>query len=153
MKKTVLIYSLTIAAAALLLQWLEYLHVVRVFSTEIYGVIIAVLFTSIGIWVGNQLTRGKRRSNFERNTQAIQYLGISDREFEVLELLAKGHSNKEIADRLFVSNNTVKTHVSRLYDKHFPRPGELVHTKNPDEFKNILSDRVSKHSDYQAYWI
>ena len=117
MKKTVLIYSLTIAAAVLLLQWLEYLHVVRVFSTEIYGVIIAVLFTSIGIWVGNQLTRGKRRSRFERNTQAIQYLGISDREFEVLELLAKGHSNKEIADSLFVSNNTVKTHVSRLYDK------------------------------------
>ncbi len=117
MKKTIALYSLAIAAAAFALQWLEYTYAVRVLSIEIYVVIIALLFTALGAWVGNRLTRGDERSRFEKNTRALDYLGISDREFEVLELLAQGHSNKEIADRLFVSNNTVKTHLAHLYGK------------------------------------
>ncbi len=100
-----------------MLQWLEYKYTVRVFSTEIYIVLIAVLFTVLGIWVGRRLTATSSTPPFTRNEKAITYLGISDREYEVLELLAEGMSNKEIASRLFVSPNTVKTHLARLYEK------------------------------------
>ncbi len=118
MKTTIAVYSLTIAIAAFALQWLEYQYAVRVLSTEVYIVVIALLFTALGIWVGGQLTRGGGAPKaFEKNTQAIEYLGISQREFEVLELLAEGHSNKEIAESLFVSPNTVKTHLGNLYGK------------------------------------
>ena len=118
MKKTIVIYSLAIAAAALALQWLEYQYMVRVFSTEIYIVVIALIFTALGIWVGNRLTaKAVAPAAFTRNYQAIEYLGISDREYQVLELLAEGHSNKEIASTLFVSPNTVKTHLAHLYGK------------------------------------
>ena len=118
MKKTIVIYSLAIAAAAFALQWLEYQHFVRVLPTEVYIVVIAVIFTALGIWVGGELMgRGRAAGPFEKNTQAIEYLGISEREFQVLELLAEGHSNKEIAASLFVSPNTVKTHLANLYGK------------------------------------
>ena len=118
MKLTILIYGLAIAAAASLLQWLQYRYAVRVFSTEIFIGAIAVLFTLLGIWVGNRLTRrSEPHDAFEKNERAIAYLGISDREYDVLNLLAEGHSNKEIAKRLFVSANTVKTHLAHLYAK------------------------------------
>ncbi len=117
MKKSVLLYSLAVGVTAFLLHWLEYQYAVRVFSTEIYIVLIAVLFTVLGIWVGRRLTATVAPVSFERNEKAIAYLGISDREYEVLELLAGGLSNQEIADRLFVSPNTVKTHLARLYEK------------------------------------
>ena len=118
MKKTIVLYSLAIAAAAFLLQWLEYQYFVRVFSTEIYIVLIATMFMVFGIWVGNRLTSGGASTEgFQKNSEAIDYLGISGREYEVLELLAKGHSNKEIADSLFVSPNTIKTHLGNLYGK------------------------------------
>ena len=118
MKKTIVIYSLVIAAAAFALQWLEYQYAVRVLSTEIYVVVIALAFTALGIWVGNRLTaRSEPVPAFERNAQAMDYLGISDREYEVLELLAEGCSNREIGDKLFVSPNTVKTHLAHLYGK------------------------------------
>lgn len=117
MKKTLLLYGLAIAAAAFVLQWLEYLVAVRRFSNEIYVGLVALFFTALGIWVGRRLTGGGSRTGFERNARAIEYLGITEREYEVLELLAQGHSNKEIAERLFVSANTVKTHLAHLYDK------------------------------------
>ena len=117
MKKTILIYGLAIAIAAALLQWLEYRYTVRYFSTEIYIFLIAVLFTVLGIWVGNRLTARKKEQPFEKNTKALDYLGISEREYEVLTLLAQGHTNKQIAELLFVSANTVKTHLAHLYDK------------------------------------
>ena len=117
MKKTIVFYSLAIAAAAFALQWLEYQYLVRVFPTEIYIGIIALIFTALGIWVGSRLTGGGGAAPFEKNVQAIEYLGISERQVEVLELLAQGHSNQEIADRLFVSPNTVKTHLANLYGK------------------------------------
>ena len=118
MKRTILIYGLAIAAAASLLQWLEYRHAVLIFSTEIYIAAIAVLFTLLGIWVGNRLTRrAPPQDTFEKNERAIAYLGISDREYDVLKLLAEGHSNKAIAKRLFVSANTIKTHLAHLYQK------------------------------------
>ena len=117
MKKTILTYSLAIGAAAFLLQWLDFQHAVRTMSTPVYVVIVALLFTALGIWVGQRLSRGAAAGPFERNRQAMDYLGITEREYEVLELLARGQSNKEIGETLFVSPNTVKTHLAHLYEK------------------------------------
>jgi len=117
MKRSVLLHGLLIAAAALFLQWVDYRHSVRIFSTEVYVVLLAVAFTVLGIWVGNRLTPRSRPAPFETNERALDTLGITEREREVLELLARGHSNREMAERLFVSPNTVKTHLARLYQK------------------------------------
>lgn len=119
MKRTILLYSLAVAGAAFVLQWLEYKVAVRAFSTELYIVLLALGFTALGIWVGHHLTRGTQppATEFAPNQQAIDYLGISGRELEVLGRLAEGLSNKEIAERLFVSPNTVKTHLANLYGK------------------------------------
>lgn len=117
MKRSIALYSLAVAGGAFLLRWLEYQHAVRVLSTEIYIVMIALFFTALGVWAGRRLTSTTRRGAFERNVQALEYLGISAREYDVLELLADGHSNQEIAKSLFVSPNTVKSHLTRLYQK------------------------------------
>jgi DNA-binding CsgD family transcriptional regulator len=117
MGRIILSYGLAIAALVTVLEWLEYRFVTRVFSAELYIVLLAVLFTGLGIWVGRRLTEKKPAAPFMKNTAAIRSLGVTDREFEVLELLAAGLSNKEIARRLDVSPNTVKTHVAKLYEK------------------------------------
>ena len=117
MKRAVLLYSAAIAAAALMLQWLEYRYAVRALSTEVYIGAVAVGFTALGLWAGYRLTSRGPKTAFEKNERAIAVLGISGRELEVLELLAQGSSNKEIADRLCVSPHTVKTHLGHLYDK------------------------------------
>ena len=117
MKRAILLYSAAIAAAALTLQWLEYRYAVRALSTEIYIGAVAVGFTTLGLWAGYRLTSRGPKAAFEKNDRAIAALGISGRELEVLELLAQGSSNKEIADRLCVSPHTVKTHLGHLYDK------------------------------------
>ena len=117
MKKAILIYSAALGGGAFVLQWLEYQYAVRMFSTELYTVAIAIGFTVLGVWVGHRLTGKRQPEAFKRNEQALTYLGISDREYQVLELLAEGHSNKEIAADLFVSPNTVKTHLAHLYEK------------------------------------
>ncbi len=112
-----------IAVAALLLQWLDFRHGVRTLSTEVYVLVVATLFTALGIWAGRRLSGvgaaapDLEGGGFARNERAIATLGISDREYEVLELLAEGCTNRQIADRLFVSENTVKTHLSNLYGK------------------------------------
>ena len=116
-RKFWLIYGLALAGSAFLLRWLEYQYVVRLFASEIYVVVVAVFFTLLGVWIGNQLTRKMAPKPFERNGKALLALEISEREYEVLEKLAEGLSNQEIADRLFVSANTVKTHLARLYSK------------------------------------
>lgn len=117
MNKTILIYSLAIALAAFVLEWIEYRYAVRAFSSEMYVLLIAVAFTALGIWVGSNLTARRVETDFDRNDKAIEHLGISGRELEVLDLLSDGLSNKEISARLFVSENTVKTHVASLYSK------------------------------------
>lgn len=117
-RKSWLLYGIAIAGTAFLLRWIEYQYVVRVFTTEIYIVLIAVIFAVMGAWLGNRLTRRHSPGeNFERNTRALAALDISKRELDVLEHLANGLSNREIADRLFVSTNTVKTHLGHLYEK------------------------------------
>lgn len=115
--RTILPYALALAAVAALVQWLEYRHDMHAFSNEIYVALIAAGFTVIGIWAGVKLTPRRRREPFVRNEAALRALGISPREHEILELLARGISNREMAERLGISPNTVKTHVARLYEK------------------------------------
>lgn len=117
MARTVILYALALALAAAALQWLEYRHVTRAFSTEIYIALIALGFVALGIWAGRRLTPRPAPAAFERNHAAIRSLGLSPRECEVLELLASGQSIKEMARSLGISPNTVKTHVARVYEK------------------------------------
>lgn len=103
-----------------LLKFVEYKFFVRDIPLEFYIGVVAVMFTSIGIWAGLRLTRPKVveiSGPFERNDENLKRTGISKREFEVLELVAAGLSNQEIAGRLFVSNSTIKTHVSNVLAK------------------------------------
>lgn len=125
--RLVVIYGAAIAVGALLLQWLEVKFLLKRFSTEIYIVILCGLFTGLGIWIGHRLTRRGPVKPFEVNALALKYLGISERESEVLALLAAGHSNQEVADRLYISPNTVKTHLHKLYQKlDVSRRGQAV---------------------------
>lgn len=119
MKKTILIYGVVLAAGTIFLKSIEYFYLVRIFSLEIYITLIALAFVMLGIWVGAKLTSPQKSESdsFRRNQKAIDSLGISERELDVLELLARGHSNREIANKLFISVNTVKTHLSHLYEK------------------------------------
>ncbi|WP_447752933.1 response regulator transcription factor [Sphingopyxis fribergensis] len=116
MVRPIILYGIALAAAAFLLEWLNYKHVVHRWSTEFTIAVIAVLCVGLGIWAGNRLTARPRQA-FVRNEAAIAALGLSVRECEVLEMLAAGHANKVIARQLDISPNTVKTHVARVYEK------------------------------------
>ncbi len=118
MLKTVVAYGVALAAAAFALQWLEYRIWAREHAGPIYIGLIAVAFLGLGIWVGRRLFhREPRAREFSPNQRAQSSLRITGREREILELLADGRSNKEIAARLGVSPNTVKTHVASLFEK------------------------------------
>lgn len=117
MIRTVILYALALAAGAFALQWLQYNYLVRTFPTEIYIGLIALGFAALGVWAGMRLARRPASATFEKNTGAIASLGITLREQEVLALLAAGKSNKEIAQKLGVSPNTVKTQIASLYQK------------------------------------
>ncbi|MCE3288664.1 MAG: helix-turn-helix transcriptional regulator [Caulobacter sp.] len=115
--KRLAIYGAVLGAGALALQWLDYNRLARTHSTDFYILLTAVGFLALGVWVGARLLAGPRPAPFDGNPQAQAALGISARELAVLKELAAGHSNKEIAQRLHVSPNTVKTHVARLFEK------------------------------------
>ncbi|HEX8621129.1 MAG TPA: LuxR C-terminal-related transcriptional regulator [Allosphingosinicella sp.] len=117
MTRTIILYAIALALAATLLQWLEYRYLAQAFSTEIYVALIAAGFTGLGLWAGRRLTPAPPAGPFERNQAAIRSLGVTARECEILEMLASGQSNKELARTLGISPNTVKTHVARLYEK------------------------------------
>lgn len=117
MARTILLYALALAAAAALLDWLEYRYLTHAFSTEIYIGLVALCFVALGVWAGRRLTPGPAPAAFERNEAAIRSLGLSPRECQILELLASGRSNKELARSLEVSPNTIKTHVARIFEK------------------------------------
>lgn len=110
------IYGGVLAILALVLKTVEYRYTVRDLSVEGLTFIIAILFAGLGLWAGWQLSR-KRPERPAHPTEQIRKLGISKREFEILQLVAQGASNQEIADQLFISLNTVKTHLSNLYQK------------------------------------
>jgi len=117
MLRTVLVYGAILAAGTFLLEWLQFRLLVRTHAVEAYVVLVAAAFLGLGVWLGARLFRHGPAAPFVPNTRVQQTLGISDRELEVLALLAAGGSNKEIARRLEVSPNTVKTHVTKLFAK------------------------------------
>ena len=120
MKKTILLYGLSLAALVAILKFVEYRLFVRDLSMEFYVGVVAVLFTALGVWVGLRLTRKKvivLPADFTLDQGALDRLALSKREFEVLVLISSGLSNQEIADKLFVSVNTIKTHSSNLFQK------------------------------------
>ncbi len=117
MWRTIMIYALALAGAAAGLEWLRYRHAARVLPTEIYVGLIAIGFIALGLWIGRRLTPSPPARAFVRNEAAIRSLGLSPRECEILEMLASGASNKELARALGISPNTVKTHVARVYEK------------------------------------
>jgi NarL family two-component system response regulator LiaR len=117
MARIVVLWSLVLAVGAFVLQWLQYQYVVRVFSPQIYIAIIGVLFAAGGVWVGWKLSARPAPSSFARNDAALGALGLTGQEIKVLERLAAGDSNKEIARTFGLSPNTVKTHIANLFGK------------------------------------
>lgn len=126
MKKGILIYGLLGGVLIALLRLIEYRFLLVQHSIEIYAGLIAAVFAGFGIWLGLKLTKTRTvvqevrvpaGTPFEVDGARVQALGITPRELEILELIAAGLSNREIAQRLFVSENTVKTHSRRLFDK------------------------------------
>ena len=128
MKRHVLLYGLIGGILIAALKWTEYRFLVIEHSIEIYGGLIAATFAALGIWLGLKLTGRPERvvtkevpvsaaDPFVSNDSKREALGITPRELEILELIGQGLSNREIAEKLFVSENTVKTHSSRVFDK------------------------------------
>jgi DNA-binding CsgD family transcriptional regulator len=123
-----LIYGLCGGILIVVLRLVEFRFLVIEHSIEIYGGLIAAIFAGLGIWLGLKLTKKQEvvvvkevpvpiTQPFTLNEERLKDLGITRRELEILGLIAQGLSNREIADKLFVSENTVKTHSSRLFDK------------------------------------
>ena len=123
-----LVYGLLGGALIALLRAIEYRYLVLDHSVEIYGALVAAVFATVGIWLGLRITGRNERvivrevpvpapSAFTRNAEKLAEIGMTPRELEILELMAAGLSNREIAARAFVSENTVKTHSSRVFDK------------------------------------
>jgi DNA-binding CsgD family transcriptional regulator len=132
MKRHILIYGLIGGLLIAVLKWTEYRFLVVEYSLEIYGGLTAAIFAVLGIWLGLKLTGRPERivvkevpvsvhvspsGPFLPNDKKRADLGITPRELEILELIAQGLSNREIAAKLYVSENTVKTHSSRVFDK------------------------------------
>ena len=120
LRKSIILYGLAMAVLMGILKFAEYRFFVRDLSLELYLGLVAVLFIVLGVWVGRRLTRVKiinAESAFTVDDAALKKLGITKREYEVLGLIAQGLSNNEIADKLFVSTSTVKTHTSNLFMK------------------------------------
>jgi NarL family two-component system response regulator LiaR len=128
--KTALLYGASMAILLFLLKWLELRFIIFDHAFEIYAGAIAVIFTSLGIWLSLRLSKPKIKTviiekqvrihsseSFVINEDELKRTGLSKRELEVLEFMAVGLSNREIADKLFVSENTVKTHASHLFEK------------------------------------
>ncbi|HEX7728657.1 MAG TPA: response regulator transcription factor [Terracidiphilus sp.] len=126
MKRELLICGLVGGVLIALLRWTEYRFLVVEHSLEIYGGLTAAVFAGLGIWLGIRLSGRHGGATVERQPEGTAFspdeqrrvrLGITPRELEVLALIARGLSNREIADTLHVSENTVKTHSSRVFDK------------------------------------
>jgi two-component system, NarL family, response regulator LiaR len=125
--KHFLSYGLSMALFLIVLRWLELRFLIIHNAFAIYAGGLALLFTGLGVWLALKLTTPKTlvvekpvfvdSNRFVANQEALKELGISQREFEVLQLMATGKSNQEIADQLFVSLNTVKTHLKNLFEK------------------------------------
>jgi DNA-binding CsgD family transcriptional regulator len=124
------VYGLSIAVLVFLLKWLQWNFLIVDNSLDIYIGLIAVFFTVLGIWIALQLTRGRKpevvtvkhvqvveAEPFRVDQAELEKLKLTPREYEVLQLMVKGHSNAEIAESLFLSLSTIKTHASNLFVK------------------------------------
>ena len=120
MKKTILLYGLALALLVFIMKMIEYRFLARDLQLEFYVGAVSMIFVALGVWIGLKFTCNKVKiipSEFILNEEALTQLGISKREHEVLELMSQGLSNQEIADKLFVSPNTIKTHSSSIFLK------------------------------------
>lgn len=122
MVRQVVIWSAVGGVLIALLKLIEYKYFVHEYPSEIYGGIVALIFTAVGIYLGLKWTRPKevvtvRGLPFVLDQAKLREVGLTQREHEILGLIAQGLSNREIAERLFVSENTVKTHSSRIFEK------------------------------------
>jgi DNA-binding CsgD family transcriptional regulator len=117
MLRTILVYGAILAVGTFVLEWLQFRLLVRTHAVEAYVALVAAAFLGLGVWLGTKLFRRGSAAPFVPNTRVQETLGISGRELEVLALLAAGGSNKEIARRLALSPNTVKTHLTKLFAK------------------------------------
>ena len=129
MRKHALLYGILGGVLIAVLSLAEYRWLVVQHSFEIYAAIVAAIFAAVGIWLGQRLTRKPEATvvvrevlvpapaEFVRDETQVQRLGITARELEILALIAEGLSNKEIAERVHVSENTVKTHSGRVFAK------------------------------------
>ncbi|HVR38408.1 MAG TPA: LuxR C-terminal-related transcriptional regulator [Thermoanaerobaculia bacterium] len=126
--KQILLYALIGGVLIALLKLIEYQHFIRAYPGEVYGGLVAVIFTAVGVYFGLRWTKQKEvivvkevrvrdDGPFVLNVEKLKELGITQREHEILGLIAEGLSNREIGARIFVSENTVKTHSSRLFEK------------------------------------
>lgn len=127
--KEIILYGISLAILLFLLKWFELRFLIINHSFEIYAGMIALLFTALGIWLARKLMKPQiethiiekeiytKTENFVLNETELIQLGLSKRELEVLQLMAKGLSNQEIAEKLFISLNTIKTHTSKLFEK------------------------------------
>ncbi|MBK8500578.1 MAG: DNA-binding response regulator [Flavobacteriales bacterium] len=120
-RTTIALYGLALAALVSILKYIEYRFLIRDLRVEVYIGVVAVLFTALGVWAGSKLIEGKKAAPavvpHAPNEEALRAVGISTRELDVLQLMAQGCSNQEIADRLFISLPTVKSHSSSLFVK------------------------------------
>ena len=120
LRKSIILYGVAMAVLMGSLKFAEYRFYVRDLSLELYLGLVAVIFVGLGIWIGRRLTSVRviaPESEFKVGDADLKKLGITKREYEVLGLIALGLSNKEIADKLFVSTSTIKTHTSNLFLK------------------------------------
>lgn len=124
--RRILLYGLIGGLLIAVLKLIEYQHFVRAYPAELYGGLLAVIFTIVGVMVGLRWTRTREvvrevrvpvGGPFELDRNELERFGITQREHEILELIAEGLSNREIGEKLFVSENTVKTHSYRLFQK------------------------------------
>jgi NarL family two-component system response regulator LiaR len=128
MARQVALYGAVGGVLIALLKIIEYKYFVHEYPSEIYGGLVALIFTSLGIYFGLRWTRTKQvvvirevpvrmDGPFVLNAEQLKGVGLTPREHEILALIAQGLSNREIGEKLFVSENTVKTHSSRLFEK------------------------------------
>lgn len=128
--KDIFLYAISLAVLLFVLRWMEIRFLIIDYSLELYIGAIALFFTGLGIWLALKLTNKKTETiiiekevyipntnTFQLNTKILEQTGISKRELEVLELISEGLSNEEIAEKLFISLNTIKTHTSNLFEK------------------------------------
>ena len=117
MGRTVFVYASILAISAFALTWLDYRFWMRDIGVEVYGLILAVVFIALGIWIERQRRPAPEPAEAGPNEKAIAALKLTRREVEILTHLSDGQSNKEIARKLNLSPNTVKTHLANLYEK------------------------------------